>query len=119
MNIRARREASKRMKALWATPEFREAASSRARQRMKALWATPGFVDRQLQAAVRNWSKPDYQQRQGRRIQRGERPVPLANQPLGEPCPLEQCIRQGPHNYHCRLEGNLADATLRLTGWNA
>ena len=88
---------------------------------MKMNWANPAFVDKQMMAAVRNWSKPDYRQRQGRLIMAGKRPMPLARQPDGMLCDQAQggvqCARRGPHSYHVAPTGTLSDASLTLIGW--
>lgn len=119
--VQRRRLASARMKAQWQDPVFRAAASSAASRTMKAKWSNPSFVDKQMRAAVRNWSRPDYRQRQGRAIQAGRRPLPLANQPPGDPCTSSKdgtaCSRRGPHAFHVAVVGRLDDASLTMTGW--
>ena len=109
------------MKQLWQNPTFRRRQSEAASARLKVLWTKPAFVDKQLRAAVRNWSDPAYRQRQGRLIAAGRRPVPLAGQPAGPTCPAANdglpCGRRGPHAYHVAVVGSLKDATLALVGW--
>lgn len=105
------------MKKQWQDPAFRAARSKAASRTMKTLWATPGFVDRQLMAAVKNWSRPEYRLKQQRAIIAGQRPMPLADQPPGEPCPEQQCQRKGPHSYHVGIQGTLTNADLTLVGW--
>lgn len=117
----ARRLASQRMTALWKQPAFRAARSQAASRQMAANWRNPAFVDKQWRAAVRNWAKPDYRLHQQRRIIAGKRPLPLANQPAGQPCAEAKdgrvCSRQDDHRYHVAVVGALADASLGLMGW--